>query len=52
MKGKGKKKEEKEEEERRGLQVVGERRQGDGTIKWNTLEHNGVIFPPTLRTFA
>ncbi|KAK5172297.1 DNA topoisomerase 1 [Saxophila tyrrhenica] len=20
--------------------------QGDGTIKWNTLEHNGVVFPP------
>ncbi|KTW31813.1 DNA topoisomerase 1 [Pneumocystis jirovecii RU7] len=23
-----------------------EQQQGDGTIKWTTLEHNGVIFPP------
>nr|AAC18301.1 DNA topoisomerase I [Pneumocystis carinii] len=23
-----------------------EQQQGDGTIKWKTLEHNGVLFPP------
>jgi DNA topoisomerase-1 len=23
-----------------------ENAEGDGTVKWNTLEHNGVYFPP------
>jgi len=42
MKGKGKKKEEEEEE----IFKWWENEQGDGTIKWNTLEHYGVFFPP------
>ncbi|KAG7449492.1 uncharacterized protein BT62DRAFT_928217 [Guyanagaster necrorhizus] len=42
-KGKGKnKKEEEEEEVFRWWEVGG----GDGSVKWKTLEHNGVIFPP------
>jgi DNA topoisomerase I len=47
VKGKGKKKEKKEEEEQeevfRWWEADGN---GDGTVKWQTLEHNGVIFPP------
>lgn len=47
VKAKGKKKEKKEEEEQeevfRWWEADGS---GDGTVKWQTLEHNGVIFPP------
>ncbi|KAG5648478.1 hypothetical protein DXG03_003089 [Asterophora parasitica] len=44
IKGKGKKKKEEEEEEvfRWWEADVG----GDGSVKWQTLEHSGVIFPP------
>ncbi|KAK0226121.1 DNA topoisomerase I [Armillaria fumosa] len=42
-KGKGKKKKEEEEEEVFRWWEVGT---GDGSVKWTTLEHNGVIFPP------
>ena len=48
-KGKGKGKEEtpaegeEEEEEYRWWE---DPQKGDGTIKWTTLEHNGVVFPP------
>ncbi|KAK0195611.1 DNA topoisomerase I [Armillaria mellea] len=41
-KGKGKKKEEEEEEVFRWWEVGA----GDGSVKWTTLEHDGVIFPP------
>ncbi|KAK2463248.1 hypothetical protein APHAL10511_004903 [Amanita phalloides] len=44
---KGKKKEEKEEEEEEVYRWwSSENPNGDGSIKWQTLEHNGVIFPP------
>ncbi|PBK91694.1 hypothetical protein ARMGADRAFT_1046746 [Armillaria gallica] len=42
-KGKGKKKKEEEEEQVFRWWEVGT---GDGSVKWTTLEHNGVIFPP------
>ncbi|KAH8700624.1 topoisomerase I [Talaromyces proteolyticus] len=52
-KGKGKAASVKEEtEEAEGLEEEEEYRwwedptKGDGTIKWTTLEHNGVVFPP------
>ena len=52
-KGKAKvKKEEKEADEDEGEDEEEEYRwwedpmKGDGTIKWTTLEHNGVVFPP------
>ncbi|GBB97857.1 hypothetical protein RclHR1_03090015 [Rhizophagus clarus] len=35
---------EEEDEEYRWWEV--ENAKGDGTVKWNTLEHNGVYFPP------
>ncbi|KAJ5571306.1 DNA topoisomerase I domain 1 [Penicillium sp. DV-2018c] len=37
--------EEKEEEEE-GYRWWEDPTKGDGTIKWTTLEHNGVVFPP------
>ena len=40
---KGRKKKEEEEEVFRWWENQDE---GDGSIKWNTLEHNGVYFPP------
>ena len=47
VKGKGRKKEKKEEE---GEEVFRWWEQsdpnGDGTVKWHTLEHHGVYFPP------
>ncbi|KAG8911243.1 DNA topoisomerase 1 [Tulasnella sp. 417] len=48
-KGKKKKKEEEEEEEdvHRWWEV--EQMQGDGSAKWTTLEHNGVLFPPPYK---
>ncbi|KAF2459820.1 DNA topoisomerase I [Lineolata rhizophorae] len=51
-KGKAVKKEEKTEEDMQAEAEEEEYRwwedptKGDGTIKWTTLEHNGVIFPP------
>jgi DNA topoisomerase-1 len=44
-KGRAKKKEEEEEEEVYKWWEA-ENPEGDGTVKWQTLEHNGVIFPP------
>ena len=47
VKGKGRKKEKKEEEEQEEIFRWWEAdANGDGTVKWQTLEHNGVIFPP------
>jgi DNA topoisomerase-1 len=46
VKGKGKKKERKEEEEGEVFKWWENGEQGDGSIKWNTLEHSGVYFPP------
>ncbi|KAJ7132760.1 DNA topoisomerase I [Mycena crocata] len=43
VKGKGKKKEEEEEEVFRWWDADAN---GDGSVKWQTLEHHGVIFPP------
>lgn len=43
-KGKGKTKEEEEEEVYRWWEA--QNAEGDGSEKWRTLEHNGVIFPP------
>ena len=43
-KGKGKKKEEQEPEE--VFRWWEADPNGDGSVKWQTLEHNGVIFPP------
>ncbi len=43
---KGKKKEKGEEEEEVYRWWDSENPNGDGTIKWQTLEHNGLIFPP------
>ncbi|KAF7321369.1 DNA topoisomerase I [Mycena kentingensis (nom. inval.)] len=43
VKGKGKKKKEEDEEE---VYRWWDADQGDGSVKWQTLEHNGVIFPP------
>lgn len=43
---KGKKKEKEEEEEEVFRWWDAESPNGDGTIKWQKLEHNGVIFPP------
>ncbi|KAJ7251469.1 hypothetical protein B0H12DRAFT_1119107 [Mycena haematopus] len=43
VKGKGKKKKEEEEEVFRWWDADAN---GDGSVKWETLEHNGVIFPP------
>ena len=45
VKGKGKKKE-KEEDEKDVFKWWENEEDGDGSIKWNTLEHNGVFFPP------
>ena len=47
-KAKGKKKEEEEEEEEvfKWWENEGDPNGDDGTVKWQTLEHNGVIFPP------
>ena len=50
-KGKGKQKEKEEEEEAEDVHKWWEQDPdqtvvGDGTQKWTTLEHNGVIFPP------
>ena len=46
----GKRKKGKKEDEEEGEEVFrwweNEDPNGDGTIKWNTLEHNGVYFPP------
>ncbi|KAJ3567168.1 hypothetical protein NP233_g6533 [Leucocoprinus birnbaumii] len=44
VKGRGKKKEDEEEEE--VFRWWEADPNGDGTSKWTTLEHNGVIFPP------
>lgn len=46
-KGKTKKNEEEEEEVFRWWEADGE---NDGSAKWQTLEHNGVIFPPPYET--
>jgi hypothetical protein len=46
VKGKGKKKEKKEDEEGEVFKWWENGEQGDGSIKWNTLEHSGVHFPP------
>lgn len=45
---KGKKKKEKEEEDEEEIYRWWEQQnaEGDESIKWNTLEHNGVYFPP------
>lgn len=46
-KAKAKAKEESDgEEEEEGYRWWEDEMKGDGTIKWNTLEHNGVVFPP------
>jgi DNA topoisomerase-1 len=45
-KAKGKKKEKKEEEEEEVFRWWEANPDGDGSVKWQTLEHNGVIFPP------
>lgn len=47
-KAKGKKKEEEEEEEEvfKWWENEADPNGDDGTVKWQTLEHNGVIFPP------
>lgn len=47
-KAKGKKKKEEEEEEEEVFKWWENEPDpdGDGTVKWQTLEHNGVIFPP------
>ena len=47
-KAKGKKKEEEEEEEEvfKWWENDADPNGDDGTVKWQTLEHNGVIFPP------
>ncbi|KAJ6499260.1 DNA topoisomerase I [Mycena sanguinolenta] len=44
VKGKGRKKKEEEEEE--VFRWWDADANGDGSVKWETLEHNGVIFPP------
>ncbi|KAJ7647293.1 DNA topoisomerase I [Roridomyces roridus] len=48
VKGKGKKKEKekKEDEEQEEVFRWWDADAGDGSVKWQTLEHNGVIFPP------
>ena len=38
--------EEKDEEEEEEYRWWEDQSKGDGTIKWTTLEHNGVVFPP------
>lgn len=48
-KGKGKKKKEEEEEEEIFRWWEADPN-GDGSAKWQTLEHNGVIFPPPYET--
>lgn len=54
-KGKGKAKVKKEEKTDEDVEAEDDEEEyrwwedptkGDGTIKWNTLEHNGVVFPP------
>jgi DNA topoisomerase-1 len=47
-KAKGKRKEEEEEEEEvfKWWENEADPNGDDGTVKWQTLEHNGVIFPP------
>ncbi|KAJ4002080.1 DNA topoisomerase I [Lentinula boryana] len=45
-KGKGKKKKNKEEEQEEVYRWWDADANSDGTIKWHTLEHHGVIFPP------
>jgi len=46
VKGKKKKEEEEEKEEVFKWWENEADPEGDGTVKWQTLEHNGVIFPP------
>jgi len=46
VKGKGRKKVKKEEEEAEVFKWWEQGANGDGSIKWSTLEHNGVFFPP------
>ena len=47
VKGKGRKKEKKDEEEEEVFKWWEQSDpNGDGTVKWNTLEHHGVYFPP------
>lgn len=47
VKAKGKKKKEnKEDEQEEIFRWWDAEGNGDGTVKWQTLEHNGVIFPP------
>ncbi|GAW05210.1 topoisomerase i [Lentinula edodes] len=45
-KGKGKKKKKEEEQEEEVYRWWEADPNGDGSVKWQTLEHNGVIFPP------
>lgn len=45
-KGKGKKKGKKEEDEEEVFRWWDDDVNGDGSVKWTTLEHNGVMFPP------
>ncbi|KAE9411449.1 hypothetical protein BT96DRAFT_968891 [Gymnopus androsaceus JB14] len=45
-KGKGKKKKKKEEEQEEVYRWWEADAGSDGSVKWQTLEHNGVIFPP------
>jgi DNA topoisomerase-1 len=54
-KGKGKAKEEDQEEGEEGEEEYRwweDPTKGDGTTKWTTLEHNGVVFPSRVRTIA
>ena len=46
VKGKGRKKGKKEEEEAEVYKWWEQGANGDGSLKWTTLEHNGVFFPP------
>ncbi|RDB24933.1 DNA topoisomerase 1 [Hypsizygus marmoreus] len=45
-KGKGRKKEKQDEEQEEVFRWWEADPNGDGSVKWQTLEHNGVIFPP------
>ncbi|KAF4759606.1 hypothetical protein HAV15_007623 [Penicillium sp. str.  len=44
--------EEKEEEDEEEYRWWEDHSKGDGTIKWTTLEHNGVVFPSRIRSAA
>ncbi|KAF8070482.1 DNA topoisomerase I [Lyophyllum atratum] len=46
VKARGKKKEKDEEEQEQIFRWWEADGDGDGSVKWQTLEHNGVIFPP------